>query len=229
MTNNRTQIVAQILAALSSAARPSAAAELLAVSKGQTAEAVADLLAEGQRAFGENRVQEAETKFASLRQSHPDLRLHLIGPLQTNKVKAALDLFDVIETIDRPSLVEALGKECAKRGRQPELFIQVNTGAEAQKSGVLPADLPALLAQCAEAGLKISGLMCIPPLEDEACLHFAFLAELAKRHGLGKLSMGMSDDFGTALRYGSTEVRIGTALFGSRGQTQSGDKDAVRL
>lgn len=229
MTSNRAQIVAQISAALSSVARPSAAAELLAVSKGQTAEAVLDLLAEGQRAFGENRVQEAETKFAALRQSHPDLRLHLIGPLQTNKVKAALDLFDVIETVDRPSLVEALGKECAKRGRQPELFIQVNTGAEAQKSGVLPADLPALLAQCAEAGLKISGLMSIPPLEDEACLHFAFLAELAKRHGLGKLSMGMSDDFGTALRYGSTEVRIGTALFGSRGQTQSGDKDAVRL
>ena len=227
--SNRTQIVAQILAALSSAARPSAAAELLAVSKGQTAEAVAGLLAEGQRAFGENRVQEAETKFASLRQSHPDLRLHLIGPLQTNKVKAALDLFDVIETVDRPSLVEVLGKECAKRGRQPELFIQVNTGAEAQKSGVLPADLPALLALCAEAGLKISGLMCIPPLEDEACLHFAFLAELAKRHSLSKLSMGMSHDFGMALRYGSTEVRIGTALFGNRSQTQSDEREAVRL
>ncbi len=227
--NSRAQIVAQISAALTSVARPSAAAELLAVSKGQSAEAVAELIAEGQRAFGENRVQEAEAKFGDLRQGHPDLRLHLIGPLQTNKVKAALDLFTVIETVDRPSLVEALGKECAKRGRQPELFIEVNTGEEAQKSGVLPADLSALLELCAKAGLKISGLMCIPPVDDEACLHFAFLAELARRHNLDKLSMGMSSDFGMALRYGSTEVRIGTALFGSRDHTQSDIREAVRL
>jgi pyridoxal phosphate enzyme (YggS family) len=229
MMNSRAQIVAQISAALTSVARPSAAAELLAVSKGQSAEAVAELIAEGQRAFGENRVQEAEAKFGDLRQGHPDLRLHLIGPLQTNKVKAALDLFTVIETVDRPSLVEALGKECAKRGRQPELFIEVNTGEEAQKSGVLPADLSALLELCAKAGLKISGLMCIPPVDDEACLHFAFLAELARRHNLDKLSMGMSSDFGMALRYGSTEVRIGTALFGSRDETQSDSREAVRL
>lgn len=189
---------------------------LLAVSKNHSVEAITALILDGQRAFGENRVQEAEGKFPALRALYPDLRLHLIGPLQTNKVKAALELFDVIETVDRPALVEELAKACAARGRQPTLYIQVNTGAEPQKAGVAPGDLPALLHLCAAKGLKISGLMCIPPVDDEACLHFAFLRELARRYGLKHLSMGMSGDFETALRFGSSEVRIGTALFGQR-------------
>lgn len=220
MQTNRTNILQKISESLRYANRPADAAELLAVSKGQPLSTIEPLIKEGQRAFGENRVQEAADKFSTLRTTTPDLRLHLIGPLQTNKVKVALDLFDVIETVDRPNLVEALAKECAKRGTQPELYIQVNTGDEPQKAGVAPQSLPALLTICHEADLKISGLMCIPPTHEAASIHFAFLAELAKRHNLQKLSMGMSGDFECALHHGSTEVRIGTALFGPREATE---------
>ncbi len=216
MQTSRTIILQKISESLRYASKPSDAAILLAVSKGQPLSTLEPLIKEGQRAFGENRVQEAAEKFSGLRARMPDLRLHLIGPLQTNKVKAALDLFDVIETVDRPSLVDALAKECTLRGAQPEFYIQVNTGNEPQKAGVAPQDLPALLASCHESNLKISGLMCIPPAHEAASIHFAFLAELAKRHHLLKLSMGMSGDFECALHHGSTEVRIGTALFGPR-------------
>lgn len=187
--------------------------KLLAVSKGQGAEAVLELLKAGHRHFGENRVQEAEDKFPALKEKYPDLKLHLIGPLQTNKVKAALALFDVIETVDRPALVDALLKAGPKAAR---FYIQVNTGEEPQKAGVVSAELPSLLDYCRTKGLKIEGLMCIPPADRPAAPHFAFLAELAKRHALPEVSMGMSADYEMAVELGATEVRIGTVLFGAR-------------
>ena len=187
---------------------------LVAVSKGHERAVVEEALALGVRAFGENRVQEAEAKFAGLRESYPDLRLHLIGPLQTNKAKAALALFDVIETVDRPSLVDAL--VAAAPPRPVQFFVQVNTGEEPQKAGVVPADLPALLAYCREKGLKISGLMAIPPADQPPAPHFALLDELAARHGLPERSMGMSGDYAEGVRQGATEVRVGSALFGER-------------
>jgi pyridoxal phosphate enzyme (YggS family) len=190
--------------------------KLLAVSKTQNLEKITEALEAGVRFFGENRVQEAYSHWEDLRRTYPDLRLHLIGPLQTNKVKEAVALFDAIETVDRPSLARELQKEITKQKRSLTCFVQVNTGAEPQKSGVAISDLPALLNLCQEIGLSISGLMCIPPPQEPAGLHFALLKKLAKQNGLNELSMGMSGDFETAIQAGATIVRIGTALFGER-------------
>jgi len=200
------------------AGRDIAGVSLVAVSKTHSAERVEALIAAGQRVFGENRVQEADGKYPALQQRYPDLELHLIGPLQTNKVKEAVALFDVIETVDRPKLADALAREMDKQGRRPACFIQVNTGEEPQKAGVHPADTDGFVRRCRdELKLPVLGLMCIPPADEEPALHFALLAKLAARNGLAKLSMGMSGDFETAIRMGATHVRVGTALFGARG------------
>lgn len=192
------------------------AVTLVAVSKMQPPEKITALLAAGQRVFGENRVQEAQERWAALRASTPDLVLHLIGPLQTNKARDAVALFDVIESVDRPDIVRALAREMKKQGRDLPCFVQVNTGAEPQKAGVWPDDLPALLALCAQEGLWVTGLMCIPPVTEPPALHFAFLRQLAQQHGLAQLSMGMSSDYEKAVALGATHVRVGTALFGAR-------------
>ncbi len=189
---------------------------LVAVSKTFDAEAIRPLIAAGQRHFGENRVQEAEAKWPALRLETPDLTLHLVGQLQSNKAEAAVRLFDVIHSVDRPSLVQALAKAMGRTGRQPGLLVQVNIGAEAQKGGVAIADLPALLALARDQGLHITGLMCVPPVGREPAPYFALLAKLARRHGLAALSMGMSADHDIAARLGATHVRVGSALFGPR-------------
>jgi len=189
---------------------------LIAVSKTQPAQAIEALIHAGQRDFGENRVQEAEEKWPPLRGRHPDLRLHLIGRLQSNKAGDAVALFDAIHSVDRLTLVAALGKAMAKGGRRPDCFVQVNIGEEPQKGGCLVADLPDLLAHSAEAGLPVAGLMAIPPEGVEAAPYFALLAALARRHGVAGLSMGMSADFEAAVMIGATHVRVGTALFGPR-------------
>lgn len=192
-------------------------ARLIAVSKQQPIEKIREALEAGHRSFGENRVQEAQGRWSDLKPLYADLKLHLIGPLQTNKVQEALALFDVIETLDREKLAAALAQEIKKSGRaQPQLLVQVNTGAEAQKSGVLPENLSALLKECEKLELKISGLMCIPPVDEPPALHFALLKKLADRHGLPQRSMGMSGDFEKALALGATSVRLGTAVFGER-------------
>ena len=193
---------------------------LIAVSKTFTAESIEPVIAGGQRIFGENRVQEAKTKWPQLLEKHPGLELHLIGPLQSNKAKEAVGLFDAIHSVDRGSLCEALAREIAKQKRQPILFAEINTGAEAQKSGVLPQDADAFLAACRDRhGLKISGLMCIPPLDEAPGPHFALTAKIAHRNGLNLLSMGMSADFATAIALGATHVRVGTAIFGTRSKS----------
>ena len=209
---------ARIAKAAGLAGRKSEDVSLIAVSKTQPVEAIEALLGEGQRVFGENRVQEAEAKWPPLRELHPDLRLHLIGQLQSNKAEAAVALFDGIHSVDRPSLIAALGNAMKKTGRRPDCFIQVNIGDEPQKGGCAVAELPALLEQCAEAGLPVAGLMCIPPDGVEAAPYFALLAKLARRHGLTGLSMGMSADYESAVMIGATHVRVGTALFGARNQ-----------
>lgn len=216
IAENITSITAAIAKACRDCNRDPATLRLVAVSKTQSPEALAEALACGQRVFGENRVQEGREHWRALKKGYPDLRLHLIGPLQTNKVRDALELFDVIETIDRDSLARELAKELAKEPRATEFYIQVNTGEEEQKSGVSPKDLPALLALCRDLGLNVTGLMCIPPQKDPPALHFALLKKLGDRHGLENLSMGMSGDFGKAIAAGATSVRIGTALFGAR-------------
>ncbi|MFN3911757.1 YggS family pyridoxal phosphate-dependent enzyme [Hyphomonas sp.] len=204
-----------ILAELEAAASPPPV--LIAVSKTQPAEAIDAILAAGQRVFGENRVQEAAARWQDRRAALPDLELHLIGPLQSNKADDAVRLFDVIQTLDRPKLADALAAAMTKSGRRPRLLIQVNTGEEPQKAGVSPADLPALLDHAqTKTGLQIDGLMCIPPVGEPAGPHFALLAKLAAAHGLSQLSMGMSGDYALAARYGATHVRVGTALFGER-------------
>jgi pyridoxal phosphate enzyme (YggS family) len=190
---------------------------LVAVSKTHGADRVRELLEVGHRVFGENRVQEAEGKFPDLKAAFPDLELHLIGPLQTNKARDAVALFDVIQSVDRERLAAALAKEMEKLGRRPACYIQVNTGEEPQKAGILPKDVDAFVALCRDQyGLPIVGLMCIPPVDEEPALHFALLAKMAARNGLAKLSMGMSADYETAVRMGATHVRVGSALFGSR-------------
>ncbi len=205
--------------AAQAAGRSLDAVKLVAVGKTFQAGAIEPLIAAGQRRFGENRVQEAQAKWPKLRAKYPDLELHLIGPLQSNKVADAVALFDVIETVDREKIARAIAKEIDRTGKRLQLFVQVNTGEEPQKSGVLPADMQGFVALCRdELDLPIEGLMCIPPLDEEVGLHFALLAKLAARAGLGNLSMGMSADFETAIRFGATHVRIGTALFGPRGQ-----------
>ena len=190
--------------------------QLVAVSKMQSEPRIVAALDAGQRVFGENRVQEAQTRWAGRRRSYDDLVLHLVGPLQTNKAEAAIALFDVIETLDRLKLARALAKAQDRVGRSVKFYIQVNTGEEAQKAGVLPSGLPGLLSEARELGLQVCGLMCIPPVAEPAGAHFAFLARLAERHGLGELSMGMSADYELAVRFGATHVRVGSGLFGAR-------------
>ena len=207
----------RIAEAARAAGRDPAEVTLVAVGKLHTAERIEAALAAGHRVFGENRVQEAEAKFPALKAAYPDLVLHLIGPLQTNKAKLAVSLFDVIETLDRPKLARVLAKEMAAAGRRPACFVQVNTGEEAQKAGIWPAEADGLIALARdELGLPVEGLMCIPPLDEEPALHFALLREIARRNGLAKLSMGMSADFEAAISFGATHVRVGTAIFGPR-------------
>jgi PLP dependent protein len=207
-----------IAAAARAAGRDPASVTLVAVSKTHGADRVRELLDVGQRVFGENRVQEAEEKFPALKAEYPDLALHLIGPLQTNKAREAVALFDVIESVDRQRLAVTLATEMTRAGRRPDCYIQVNTGEEPQKAGVLPAELDAFVAACRDTHkLPIGGLMCIPPVDEEPALHFALLAKMAARNGLAKISMGMSADYETAIRLGATHVRVGTALFGQRG------------
>ena len=189
---------------------------LVAVSKTHSAAEILPLLRAGQRVFGENRVQEAAEKFPALREQYPDLKLHLIGGLQTNKVRDAVALFDVIESVDRVELAEKLAAEIKKQGRNPSCFVQVNTGEEPQKSGVAPNAAAALVEKCRALGLNVVGLMCIPPADDEPSPHFAFLKKLARQSGVKELSMGMSTDYPLAIQQGATFVRIGTALFGQR-------------
>jgi len=199
------------------AGRDPASVNLVAVSKTHPAERIRPVLEAGHRLFGENRVQEADEKWPGLRADFPDLRLHLIGPLQTNKVKRAVQLFDAVETVDRPKLARHLAREMQVQGKSLDCFIQVNTGEEPQKAGVLPADADDFIRLCqGELQLPVAGLMCIPPVGDEPGLHFALLSEMAKRAGLECLSMGMSADFATAVKFGATHVRVGTAIFGSR-------------
>ncbi len=214
VATNLSEIRARIAKAARAAGRDPASVTLVAVSKTYGAEAIEAALAAGQRDFGENRVQEAATKWPAIKARVPDLRLHLIGPLQTNKLKDALALFDVFHTLDRPRLAEAL--LAAKGAPLPPLFVQINTGEEPQKAGVPPAEADAFIERWGQNGLPISGLMCIPPVEEEPALHFALLAKLARRHKLNALSMGMSADFETAIALGATHVRIGSAIFGPR-------------
>lgn len=207
----------EIAAAAKAAGRATESVELIAVSKTFDADAVRPVVAAGQRIFGENRVQEAERKWPPLRAEFPDVRLHLIGPLQSNKAKEAVAFFDAIHTIDREKIARAVAAEMAKQGRTLELFVQVNTGEEPQKAGVLPREAAAFVALCRdELKLPIAGLMCIPPVDEEPAVHFAFLAKLARELGLTGLSMGMSSDFEAAVAFGATYVRVGSAIFGTR-------------
>ena len=214
--NRLTAIRMRMNAAAKLARRPAEDMHLIAVSKTRSAQDIAPLILEGQRLFGENRVQEAASKWPALKKQHPQVELHLIGQLQSNKAEEAVALFDVIHSVDRLSLVTALGKAMEKLGRAVPCFIQVNIGAEEQKGGCSVAELPDLLQAAQDAGVPVAGLMCIPPAELEAAPFFALLAELSARHGLAQLSMGMSDDFETAIMLGATHIRVGTALFGER-------------
>ncbi len=212
------RVRSEIARACRDANRDPADVTLVAVSKTFGVEAIEPVIAAGQRAFGENRVQEAKAKWPPLLSKQPDIKLHLIGPLQSNKAKDAVALFGAIHSVDRASLCEALAKEIGKQGRQPVLFVEINTGAEPQKAGVLPQDADAFLAACRDKyGLTISGLMCIPPLDEAPGPHFALTAKIAGRNGLKLLSMGMSADFATAIALGATHVRVGSAIFGERG------------
>jgi pyridoxal phosphate enzyme (YggS family) len=207
-----------IAQACAEAGRDPAAVTLVAVSKTFAADAIAPVIAAGQRVFGENRVQEAKAKWPELKARHPDVALHLIGPLQSNKAKEAVGLFDAIHSVDRPSICAALAKEIDKQGRAPLLFVEINTGAEPQKAGILPEAADAFLAACRDTyGLTIAGLMCIPPADEPPAPHFALTAKIAARNGLKLLSMGMSADYAIALRFGATHVRVGSAIFGARG------------
>jgi pyridoxal phosphate enzyme (YggS family) len=208
---------AEIARACRDAARDPAEVTLVAVSKTFGPEAIEPVIAAGQGVFGENRVQEAKAKWPPLMARHTGLELHLIGPLQSNKAKEAVALFAAIHSVDRPSLAEALAKETAKQGHSPLLFVEINTGAEPQKAGVLPQDADEFLNKCRTSyGLTISGLMCIPPLEEAPAPHFALTAKIARRNGLKLLSMGMSADFVSAIALGATHVRVGSAIFGGR-------------
>jgi PLP dependent protein len=208
---------AEIARACREAGRDPADVNLIAVGKTFGAEAIEPVIAAGQRVFGENRVQEANAKWPALKAKHPGIELHMIGSLQSNKAREAVTLFDAIHSLDRQSLAEALAKEIAKQNRRPRLFVEINTGAEPQKAGVLPQDADAFLKKCSQAwGLQIDGLMCIPPAEEAPAPHFALTAKIAARNGLKLLSMGMSTDFPVAIAMGATHVRIGTAIFGVR-------------
>lgn len=208
---------AEIERACRETSRDPASVTLVAVSKTFGEEAIEPVIAAGQRVFGENRVQEAKMKWPALIARHPGLELHMIGPLQSNKAKEAVALFDAIHSVDRPSLCEALAREIGRQGRRPRLFVEINTGAEAQKAGVLPQDADAFIARCRDSfALVIDGLMCIPPADEAPAPHFALTAKIAKRNGLKLLSMGMSADFPAAIAMGATHVRVGSAIFGAR-------------
>ncbi len=212
------EIIARIAAADVAAKRPPGSTHLIAVSKTYLAPDIAPVLDAGHRVFGENRVQEAMQKWPDLKARYAGIELHLIGPLQSNKAREAVALFDCIHTIDRPKIAQAIAAECAKQGRKLQLFVQVNTGEEPQKAGIAPKETAAFVAMCRdELKLEIAGLMCIPPVEEEAAVHFAFLAKQAKELSLSGLSMGMSADFETAIAFGATHVRVGSAIFGVRG------------
>jgi PLP dependent protein len=211
------EVRSRIAAAELAAGRPLGAVRLIAVSKTFEAPAIRPVIAGGQRVFGENRVQEAAGKWPPLRLETPGIELHLIGPLQSNKVKDAVTLFDAIHTIDRDKIAGAVAEEMARQRRSLRLFVQVNTGAEPQKAGVLPEETDEFVERCRTVhGLSIDGLMCIPPVDDVAAPHFALLAKIARRLGLASLSMGMSADFETAIAMGATDVRVGSAIFGTR-------------
>ncbi len=206
-----------IAKACADAGRDPASVTLVAISKTFGAEAIEPVIACGQNVFGENRVQEAKAKWPALKARHPGIELHLVGSLQSNKARDAVALFDAIHSVDRTSLAQALANEIAKQGRSPLLFVEVNTGAEPQKGGVLPDAVDDFLRSCRDAyGLAIAGLMCIPPADEPPAPHFALTAKIAKRNGLKLLSMGMSADFATAIAFGATHVRVGTAIFGGR-------------
>lgn len=211
------RVKGEIAASAKAASRDPNSVALIAVSKTFDAEAIRPVIEAGQRIFGENRVQEAERKWPPLRAQYPDIKLHLIGPLQSNKAKEAVAFFDAIHTIDREKIARAVAAEMAKQGRALELFVQVNTGEEPQKAGVIPREAAAFVALCRdELKLPIAGLMCIPPVDEEPAVHFAFLAKLARELRLSGLSMGMSGDYETAVAFGATYVRVGSAIFGSR-------------
>ena len=214
---NLAEIKARIDAAARAAGRSADSVHLIAVSKTHDAAAIEEAIAAGQHVFGENRVQEAQAKFVALKATHPHIELHLIGQLQSNKAREAVALADAIHGLDRSSLARALAAEIERQGRAPQLFIQVNTGEEPQKGGVMPDAVDAFVAECRDLGLKVTGLMCIPPENEEPALHFALLAGLARRLGLPELSMGMSGDYEVAVKLGATFVRVGSAIFGARG------------
>ena len=216
ISQNLADILARIEAARKAAIAPAPATRLVAVSKTVPEAGIREAIAAGHRHFGENRVQEAQAKYPGLKDQFPDLELHLIGPLQTNKIKEASALFDVIQTLDRVRLADALAAEREKSGKCPRLFLQVNTGEEPQKAGVSPRETANLIAHARKLDLPLEGLMCIPPADDDAAPHFAFLAKLARDHGLKNISMGMSGDFELAVKFGATHVRVGTAVFGAR-------------
>ncbi|WP_375688211.1 YggS family pyridoxal phosphate-dependent enzyme [Pseudooceanicola sp. LIPI14-2-Ac024] len=210
------EIQSQIAKAEAEAGRPAGSVRLIAVSKMQPDEVVEDVLKQGHRVFGENRVQEAAGKWPRFRESYDGIELHIIGPLQTNKARQAMELAQAIHSLDRPKLATTIARLAQEMGQCPQLFIQVNTGEEPQKAGVLPAETDAFVADCRALDLPVAGLMCIPPVEEEATLHFALLARIAERNGLDGLSMGMSGDFDRAIRQGATHVRVGSAIFGAR-------------
>jgi pyridoxal phosphate enzyme (YggS family) len=212
------EVRSHIAAAAQAVGRDPASVTLVAVSKMHGADSVRTVLVAGQRVFAENRVQEAQEKYPALKTEYSDLELHLIGPLQTNKARDAVELFDVIQSVDRDRVAAALAKEMDRLGRRPACYIQVNTGEEPQKAGIAPGEVDAFVAACRNTyTLPIVGLMCIPPVDEEPALHFALLAKIAARNGLGNLSMGMSADYETAVRLGATHVRVGSAIFGARG------------
>jgi|SRR5579863_9863456 len=216
IAENLAGILARIETARKAAIKPAAHTRLVAVSKTAPESAIREALAAGQRLFGENRVQEAQGKYPALKADFPDLELHLIGPLQTNKVKDAVALFDCIQTLDRVKLADAIAAERDKSGTPVRLFLQVNTGEEPQKAGIFPRQAAALIAHARKLDLKLEGLMCIPPVDEDAAPHFALLEKIARDNGLSSLSMGMSDDFELAVKFGATHVRVGTAIFGAR-------------
>jgi PLP dependent protein len=215
---NLSAVRERIATATRASGRAPESVTLVAVSKTHPAAVVREALTAGHRVFGENRVQEAQAKYPGLRDEFPDLALHLIGPLQTNKVRDALTTFDVIESVDRPRLAQVLAREMDHSGRRPPCLIEVNTGEEPQKAGVMPAEADQFIIEWRDRlGLPIMGLMCVPPIDEEPAPHFALLREIARRNGLGVLSMGMSADFEKAISFGATHVRVGTAVFGARG------------
>src|SRR5689334_25245312 len=215
--NGLAEVEEEVARACKDARRDRGSVTLIAVSKTFNADAISPVIAAGQRVFGENRVQEAKTKWPALMQAHPDIVLHLIGPLQSNKAKEAVALFDAIHSVDRPSICQALAKEIESQNKPPQLFVELNTGEEPQKAGIAPGEADAFLASCRDTyGLTISGLMCIPPVDEPPAAHFALTAKIAERNGLKNLSMGMSADFATAIMLGATHVRVGSAIFGHR-------------